>query len=80
MAEANIEALYHAQIKPLPVPERLRLLAMMAQDLAHLVADVAPELTIEDHLAQANYHGGTLFTTVDEVDAYIRTERDSWEP
>jgi hypothetical protein len=44
------------------------------------VADEAVEkLTITERLARANYHGGALFKTAEEVDAYIRTERDSWE-
>jgi hypothetical protein len=37
------------------------------------------KLTIDEHLARANYHGGALFKTAEEVDAYIREERDSWE-
>lgn len=35
--------------------------------------------TIEEHLADADYQGGALFRTADEVDAYIRQERDAWE-
>ncbi len=79
MAAANIEELYEVQIKPLPVPARLRLLAMMARDLAQPVPDVERELTIDEHLAQANYQGGALFKTAEEVDAYIRAERRAWE-
>jgi len=41
--------------------------------------DQPQQLTIDEHLARANYHGGTLFKTAEEVDAYIRQERDSWE-
>ena len=37
------------------------------------------KLTIDEHLARANYRGGALFKTAEEVDAYIREERDSWE-
>ena len=37
------------------------------------------KLTIEEHLARANYKGGSLFKTAEEVDAYIREERDSWD-
>jgi hypothetical protein len=37
------------------------------------------KLTITERLARANYRGGALFKTADEVDAYIREERDSWE-
>ncbi|MFL5804285.1 MAG: hypothetical protein ACJ8CR_21390 [Roseiflexaceae bacterium] len=44
------------------------------------VEDEQPEkLTITERLARANYHGGALFKTAEEVDAYIREERDSWE-
>ena len=44
------------------------------------VEEEQPEkLTIDEHLARANYHGGALFKTAEEVDAYIREERDSWE-
>jgi hypothetical protein len=44
------------------------------------VEDEQPEkLTITERLARANYHGGTLFKTAEEIDAYIREERDSWE-
>jgi hypothetical protein len=37
------------------------------------------KLTIDEHLARANYYGEALFKTAEEVDAYIREERDSWE-
>lgn len=36
-------------------------------------------MTITERLARANYTGGKLFKTAEEVDAYIREERDSWE-
>jgi hypothetical protein len=41
--------------------------------------DTAEKLTIEEHLKRANYRGGALFKTAEEVDAYIREERDSWD-
>ena len=37
------------------------------------------KMTITERLAQANYRGGSLFKTAEEVDAYIREERESWE-
>ena len=37
------------------------------------------KMTITERLARANYKGGRLFKTAEEVDAYIREERDSWE-
>lgn len=44
------------------------------------VEEPDPEkLTIDEHLARANYKGGSLFKTAEEVDAYIREERDSWD-
>lgn len=41
--------------------------------------DSVEKLTITERLARANYRGGALFKTAEEVDAYIREERDSWE-
>ena len=43
------------------------------------IEEEAQKLTIDEHLARANYHSGSLFKTAEEVDAYIREERDSWE-
>lgn len=41
--------------------------------------DDEEKLTITERLARANYTGGALFKTAEEVDAYICEERDSWE-
>lgn len=82
MATISIDELYETQIKPLSAEERLRLLALVAQDLAQAAsANEAQEekLTITERLARANYKRGALFKTTAEVDAYIREERDSWE-
>jgi hypothetical protein len=82
MATIDLEELYTRQIKPLPAVDRLRLLAIMARDLAPVAQEHEEEtekLTIDEHLARANYKGGALFKTAEEVDAYIRAERDSWE-
>jgi hypothetical protein len=44
------------------------------------IEEEQPEkLTITERLARANYPGGALFKTAEEVDVYIREERDSWE-
>ncbi|MBA3944221.1 MAG: hypothetical protein H0X37_06610 [Herpetosiphonaceae bacterium] len=81
MIERHLDELYVTHIKPLPSAERLRLLAIIAQDLAQPQAERAPseQLTITERLAQAHYQPGTLFKTAEEVDAFIREERDSWE-
>jgi hypothetical protein len=42
-----------------------------------VITDPAPPMRrLSDVLA--DYPGGQLFRTAEEVDAYIRTERDSW--
>ena len=43
------------------------------------IEEETQKLTIDERLARANYHGGSLFKTAEEVDAYIREERDSWD-
>jgi hypothetical protein len=81
-ASATVDELYEQQIKPLSQADRLRLLALLAQDAIAIVQpkQAEPEkMTITERLALANYAGGRLFKTAEEVDAYIREERDSWE-
>jgi hypothetical protein len=41
--------------------------------------DEPEKMTITERLARAKYQGGSLFKTAEEVDAYMREERDSWE-
>ncbi len=81
MSERHLDELYVTHIKPLPSAERLRLLALIAQDLAQPQVEQAQceQLTITERLAQAHYQVGTLFKTAEEVDAFIRGERESWE-
>ena len=81
-ASATVDQLYEQQIKPLSPADRLRLLALLAQDAVAIVQpeQAEPEkMTITERLARANYTGGRLFKTAEEVDAYIRQERDSWD-
>lgn len=80
MAAANIEELYANQLRLLSTADRWRLIALLAQDLVQPVAEREEgKLTITERLARANYQGGSSFRTAEEVDAYIRAERDSWE-
>ena len=68
-----------AALKP---EEQLLLLARLADHVRAAYSDLpAPpkRLTITERLEQAGYTGGRLFKTAEEVDAYIREERDSWE-
>ena len=41
-----------------------------------VLADTAPKRRLSDILA--GYAGGQLFRTGEEVDAYLREERDAW--
>lgn len=82
MAVLDLDELYATHVKPLPAADRLRLLAMVAQDLVQPASEQATELeklTITERLARSSYRSGTLFRTAEEVDAYVREERDAWE-
>jgi len=72
-----------AQAEALAPADQLTLLARLAERV-RIVYTLAPsadheKLSIDEHLARANYTGGRLFKTAEEVDAYIREERDSWD-
>ena len=80
--QSTVDELYEQQIKTLSQADRLRLLALLAQDAVTIVQQETTEyekMTITERLARAKYTGGRLFKTAEEVDAYIREERDSWE-
>lgn len=82
MAIASIEELYTNQLSSLSTADRLHLIALLAQGLAQSAMahdEETEKRSIEEHLARAGYTGGALFKTAEEVDAYIRAERDSWE-
>ena len=85
MAQAAFDQVLE-QARMLSAGEQLRLIAHLAEQIrAHVpttreTSPAAPEkLTITERLARANYRGGALFRTAEEVDAYIRAERGSWE-
>ena len=86
MTTANPELVYATYIKPLPVAMRAQLLVLLANDLSATVSTVEGTLAATNHasstfseiIAQSGYRGGS-FTSADEVDAYMRAERDSWE-
>lgn len=85
MAQATLDQVLE-QVSTLSAGEQLQLIAYLAERLRiHVPAtlessrDVADKLTITERLARANYRGGALFKTAEEVDAYIHAERDSWE-
>lgn len=71
-----------SQAEALKPEEQLILLARLAEHV-RVVYSRQPaqrkKRTIDEHLEQAGYTGGRLFKTAEEVDAYIREERDSWD-
>jgi predicted ribonuclease YlaK len=70
------------QAETLTPEEQLTLLARLAERIRIVYAQQSTQLkklTIDEHLAEAGYTGGRLFKTAEEVDAYIREERDSWD-
>ncbi len=85
MAQATLEQVLE-QASTLTAGEQLRLIAYLAERIrtqmpamSETPAEAAEKLTITERLARANYRGGALFKTAEEVDAYIYAERDSWE-
>jgi primosomal protein N'' len=85
MAQATFDQVLE-QARTLSADEQLRLIAYLAERLRTQVPatpETSPaateKVTITERLARANYRGGALFETAEEVDAYIRAERDSWE-
>jgi hypothetical protein len=73
------------QASTLSAGDQLQLIAYLAERIrvdAQATSETSPEavekLTITERLARANYQGGALFKTAEEVDAYIRAERDAW--
>ena len=84
MARATLDQV-REQASMLSAGEQLRLIANLAEQIrTHepITPETSPEatekLTITERLARANYKGGALFKTAEEVNAYIRAERDSW--
>lgn len=85
MAQATLAQLLE-QASTLSERDQLRLIAYLAERIrthASATLETSPEaaekLTITERLARANYKGGALFKTAEEVDAHIHAERASWE-
>lgn len=71
----DIDELYARYIKPLPPRDRLRLLAVMARDLAPSDALEAPR---EHSLLELEGLGAHLWRGIDARD-YVRGLREEWE-
>ena len=71
----DIDELYTRYIRPLPPGDRLRLLAMMARDLAPLDNTEAPR---EHSLLELEGLGAHLWDGIDAQD-YVRGLREEWD-
>ncbi|HET8627927.1 MAG TPA: hypothetical protein VFL91_10935 [Thermomicrobiales bacterium] len=74
-ATPTIEELYERQIKPRPASERLRLLAMIARDLAGSAAAHKPH---ERSLLELEGLGAELWQGIDAQE-YVRKLREEWD-
>lgn len=75
MQSAN--EIYAHTVSRLPLSERLRLAALILNELAHEQEIALPPRSALDLLD--DLHGATLFKTSVEADEYLLEERDAWE-
>jgi len=74
----NAQELYASTVRHLPPAERLRLAALILDDLTQAAQGQAEPLrNALDLLEQTP--GGRLFSTPAEADEYLQRERDSWD-
>ncbi len=72
----TVEILYHRVVKPLTVRERLRLVALIANDLA---ADLSPEFSSRKlSLSQLQGLGAEIWEGIDAQE-YVNQLRDEWD-
>ena len=71
----NIDDLYARHIRPLPPADRLRLLALLAHDLAAVEAGDQPR---ERSLLELEGLGAELWNGVDAQE-YVRELREEWD-
>ncbi len=74
MIAAATDELYERHIKALPVAERLRLLALIAADLAVVAAEAPPKRSI----LELEGLGADLWQGVDAQD-YVNALREEWD-
>jgi hypothetical protein len=76
MSTMSADEIYERHIKPLPVAERLRLLAVMADDLAHQPTDIAqrPQRSI----MELHGLGKEIWQGIDAQE-YVNELREEWD-
>lgn len=70
----NAQTIYQQTVLPLPDSEKLRLATIILQNLS----DGEPKTQSAFDLLQS-IRNETVFSTAQEVDEHLRTERESWD-
>lgn len=73
----NAQELYTTSISQLPPTERLRLAAIILNELARVESTTSPRQSIREMLREMP--AGRLFKSSAEADEYLEMERDSWD-
>jgi hypothetical protein len=76
MSTISAEEIYERHIKPLPAAERLRLLAVMAQDLAEQSADASRQP--KRSIMELHGLGAEIWQGID-AQAYVDALRQEWD-
>jgi hypothetical protein len=71
----TVEQLYEQQIKPLPAAERLRLVAMIARDLATAITSETPR---QRSLLELEGLGAEIWEGIDAQE-YVNELRQEWD-
>ncbi len=74
---ANVETIYRETVRPLPVDDQKRLADIIMENVGHDSRSSKKRRSALDVLNSIRVNG--IFRTTDEIDEYIRTERDSWD-
>ncbi len=73
----DAKEIYKSTVSHLSSEERLRLAALILDDLAAIRPNGKPKLSAVELINSFPRHRG--FKTSSEADAYLRQERDSWD-
>jgi len=73
----NAQEIYTTSISQMPPGERLRLAAMILAELTHAEIETAPRQSVRQMVQEMP--AGRLFKTSADADAYLETERNSWD-
>ena len=76
----NAVEIYGKQVRQLPSAERLRLAALILEDLtAEQTESIEKPKPMSALQLLDEQNGGRIFKTSEEVDEYLKTERESWD-